>query len=109
MEGIQGFLVNEFGGLGIIVAAGVFILILFLVIRFFKMLFSAAFIGFLLSLFSYFVWDYMFVKIPILACAAFLLCVTGFSSRGFIGKLFALIGTILSAYIILTRMGIIHI
>ena len=109
MEGLQGLLVNEFGSLGLIIAAGIFILILFLVIRFFKMIFSCAFIGFLLSLFSYFVWDYMFVKIPILACAAFLLCVTGFSSRGFIGKLFALIGTILSAFIILTKMGILHI
>lgn len=103
---MEGLLTSQFGELGIIIAAGVLILVLFIVIRFFKMIFSSAFIGFLLSLFSYFVYDYIFVKVPLIACIAFLLCVTGFANRGFIGKLFALLGTIFSAYLILGHLGI---
>ena len=103
---MEGLLLSEYGGLGLIVAFGVLVLVLFIVIRFFKMIFSSAFIGFLLSLFSYFVYDYIFIKIPLIACVAFLLCVTGFASRGFIGKLFALMGTIFSAYLILGHLGI---
>ncbi len=105
MEGIKGILLSEFGGLGLIVAFGVLVLILFVVLRFFKMIFSFAFIGFLLSLFSYFVYDYVFAKIPLIACFAFLLCITGFANRGLIGKFFGLIGIILSAYIILSSLG----
>lgn len=104
---MEGILVSEFGGLGLIISVGIFVLILFLIIRFFKLLFSAAFIGFLLSLVSYFVYDYIFIKVPILACVAFLLCVTGFGNRGFIGKLFAMLGTIFSAYLILGHLGVI--
>ena len=103
---MEGLLLSEFGGLGLIIAFGVLVLVFFIVIRFFKMIFSSAFIGFLLSLFSYFVYDYIFIKVPIIACVAFLLCVTGFASRGFIGKLFALLGTIFSAYLILGHLGI---
>lgn len=103
---MEGLLTNQFGELGIIIAVGVLILVLFIVIRFFKMIFSSAFLGFLLSLFSYFVYDYIFVKVPLIACVAFLLCVTGFANRGFIGKLFALLGTIFSAYLILGHLGI---
>ncbi len=102
---MEGLLLSEYGGLGLIVGFGVLVLILFVVIRFFKMIFSFAFIGFLLSLFSYFVYDYVFVKVPLIACLAFLLCVTGFGNRGIIGKLFGLIGIILSAYIILRSLG----
>ena len=103
---MEGLLTSQFGELGIIIAVGVLILVLFIVIRFFKMIFSSAFLGFLLSLFSYFVYDYIFVKVPLIACVAFLLCVTGFANRGFIGKLFALLGTIFSAYLILGHLGI---
>lgn len=106
MESIEGLLFTEFGGLGLIVAFGVLVLILFVVLRFFKMIFSFAFIGFLLSLFSHFVYDYTFANIPLLACLAFLLCVTGFVNRGIIGKFFALFGIILSAYTILHSLGI---
>ena len=103
---MEGLLTSQFGELGIIIAVGVLVLVLFIVIRFFKMIFSSAFIGFLLSLFSYFVYDYIFVKVPLIACVAFLLCVTGFGNRGFIGKLFSLLGTIFSAYLILGHLGI---
>ena len=104
---MNGVLIESLGGLGAVIAIGVIILVLFIVLRFFKMIFSSAFIGFLLSLVSYFVYDYIFIKVPIIACVAFLLCVTGFSKRGFIGKLFALLGTIFSAYLILTSLGVI--
>ena len=107
MEGFTGMLTNTFGSLGIIIAVGIIGLVLFIVLRFFKMIFSAAFIGFLLSLFSYFVYDYVFIKVPIIACVAFIFCVTGFGNRGFIGKLFALLGTIFSAYLILGHLGVI--
>lgn len=103
---MEGLLTNQFGELGIIIAVGILIIVLFIVIRFFKMIFSSAFLGFLLSLFSYFVYDYIFVKVPLIACVAFLLCITGFANRGFIGKLFALLGTIFSAYLILGHLGI---
>lgn len=103
---MEGLLTSQFGELGIIIAVGILIIVLFIVIRFFKMIFSSAFLGFLLSLFSYFVYDYIFVKVPLIACVAFLLCVTGFANRGFIGKLFALLGTIFSAYLILGHLGI---
>nr|MBP3258894.1 hypothetical protein [Bacilli bacterium] len=103
---MEGLLMSQYGGLGLIIAFGVLVLVLFIVVRFFKMIFSSAFIGFLLSLFSYFVYDYIFIKVPLIACIAFLLCVTGFASRGFIGKLFALLGTIFSAYLILGHLGI---
>ena len=103
---MEGLLLSEYGGLGLIIAFGVLVLVFFVVVRFFKMIFSSAFIGFLLSLFSYFVYDYIFIKVPIIACVAFLLCVTGFASRGLIGKLFALLGTIFSAYLILGHLGI---
>ena len=88
---MEGLLLSEFGGLGLIIAFGVLVLVFFVVIRFFKMIF---------------VYDYIFIKVPIIACVAFLLCVTGFASRGFIGKLFALLGTIFSAYLILGHLGI---
>jgi len=102
---MKGVLLSQYGGLGLIIAFGVVVLILFVVLRFFKMIFSFAFIGFLLSLFSYFVYDYVFAKIPLIACLAFLLCVTGFANRGILGKFFGLIGIILSAYIILNSLG----
>ena len=109
MEKLEGLLFSEFGGLGLIIAFGVVVLILFVVLRFFKMIFSFAFIGFLLSLFSYFVYDYKFANIPLLACLAFLLCVTGFANRCILGKFFGLIGILLSATYILSSLGIINI
>ena len=106
---MNGVLTESFGGLGAIIAIGVIILILFIVLRFFKLLFSSAFIGFLLSLVSYFVYDYLlFGKLRLVACVALLLCLTGFAKRGLIGKLFALLGTILSGYLILLSLGVIH-
>ena len=103
---MEGFLVENMGGLGAVIAIGVIFLVLFIVLRFFKMIFSFAFIGFLLSLFSYFVYDYIFIKFPVIACLAFILCITGFGNRGIIGKLFGLIGILLSAYIILGSLGV---
>ncbi|MBR1376624.1 MAG: hypothetical protein IJ565_02305 [Bacilli bacterium] len=103
---MNGILVDEFGGLGAVISIGFIILVLFVVLRFFKMIFSPAFIGFLLSLVSYFVYDYfLFGLLRVVACIALLLCVTGFSDRGLIGRIFALIGTMLSLYLIITGLG----
>ena len=106
---MKGMLLNQFGEMGTIIFIGVVIIVLFIVLRFFKMILSGAFIGFLLSLFSYFVYEFIVFKIPLIAAFAFILCVTGFGDRGLIGKFFALVGTILSAYIILGSFGIIPI
>ena len=38
---MEGLLTNQFGELGIIIAVGILILVLFIVIRFFKMIFSS--------------------------------------------------------------------
>lgn|SRR5574344_1061959 len=97
----------NYGELGIILVAGVIILTAFIVLRFFRAIFSLSFAGFLLSLVSYFVYDYIFVKIPLVASLAFLLCITGFTKSSLLGKFFALLGTILSAYIIIHTLGII--
>lgn len=105
---MNGILVENFGGLGAVIAAGIIILALFIVLRFFRVIFSSGFLGFLLSLVSYFVYDYiLFGKLRLVACIAFLLSVCGFSSGSFIAKLFALLGTLLSAYLIIQGMGFI--
>lgn len=100
-------MLSNFGSLPTIIATGVVILILFVVLSFFKTIFSGAFLGFLISTYSYFVWDYYFGPVPLLACIGFVICITGFGSSGLIKKVFALIGIILSAYTILHSLGII--
>ena len=105
---MNGILVDNFGGLGAIIAIGVIILALFIVLRFFRVIFSSGFLGFLLALVSYFVYDYVFLgKLKLVACIAFILSVCGFSHGSFFAKLFALLGTLLSAYLILQGMGFI--
>lgn len=104
---MQNVVISNYGGLGLVIAIGVIFLILFIGLRFFRVLISSSFIGFLLSLFSYFVYDYVIVRIPLIALVAFLLCTTGFPKSGFLGKLFSLIGTLLSGYIIIHTLGFI--
>lgn len=100
-------LLSEYGGLGIVLGAGVIIFLLFIVLRFFRILFSLSFIGFLGSIFSYFVYDYIFIKVPLIASISLVLCLTGFSKSSIIGKIFSVIGSILSVYIIIHTFGLI--
>lgn len=99
-------LLSQYGGLGIVVGTGVIILLLFITLRFFRMIFSLSFIGFLGSLFSFFVYDYIFYKVPVIASLSFLCCVIGFNNRGIIGKIISLVGIGLSAYIVLHTLGL---
>ena len=98
-------IVTNLGNSGLLIPGAIIILILFIVLRFFRALFSASFIGFILSLVSYFVYDYTYMNFPLVACLAFLLCLTGFGSGGIIRKVLALIGLILSGYIIIHTLG----
>lgn len=95
------------GTSGLLIPGAVIILILFIVLRFFRAIFSASFIGFILSLVSYSVYDYIYMKIPIIASLAFILCLTGFTKSHIIGKVLALIGLVLSGYIIFHTLGFI--
>ena len=99
-------IIANFGHLGVIIIAGIIILILFLALSIFKKLFNNALVGFLLALFSYLVYDYNVYNIPIIASIALLISITGFES-GIIKKIIALLGTLLSLYIILTSLGVI--
>lgn len=99
-------IIANFGHLGVIIIAGIIILILFLALSIFKTLFNNALVGLLLALFSYLVYDYNVYNIPIIASIALLISITGFES-GIIKKIIALFGTLLSLYIILTSLGVI--
>lgn len=99
-------IIANFGHLGVIIIAGIIILILFLALSIFKTLFNNALVGLLLALFSYLVYDYNVYNIPIIASIALLISITGFES-GIIKKIIALLGTLLSLYIILTSLGVI--
>lgn len=103
---MKGVFVENFGNLGLVISAGIIILLLFIVLRFFKTLFSMSFIGFVLSLVSYSVYEYIFIKVPVLACIGFVLCITGFSKSSIVGKIFAIIGMVLSIYIIGNTLGL---
>ena len=97
----------EYGSLGTVVAFGIIALLLFIVIRFFKALFNSSFIGLVLSLISYFVYDYKFANVPVLAALGLVFSLIGFFKSGIIGRVFAVFGTLISGYIILTNYGII--
>jgi hypothetical protein len=100
-------IINNLGQSGLLIPGTIIILILFIVLRFFRALFSASFMGFILSLISYFVYEYIYMKFPLIACLAFILCLTGFSRGGIIRKVFAFIGLILSGYIVIHTLGVI--
>lgn len=102
-------LAEQFGDIYGILGIGICILILFIVLRFFKALFSMAFIGLLVSAYSYFVKDFLIGGlVPILAVIGFVLSITGYSnSSGIVRKVFATIGIILSVCSFLTVIGII--
>ena len=97
----------EFGSLGTVVAIGIIALLLFVVIKFFKALFSVSFVGLVCSLISYFIYDYKFATVPVIATIGLTLSVTGLFKTGIIRKVFSVFGTIISGYIILTNYGII--
>lgn len=100
-------IVTNLGNSGLLIPGAIIIIILFIVLRFFRALFSASFIGFILSLVSYFVYDYIYMSFPLVACLSFILCLTGFSKAGIIRKILALIGLVLSGYIIIHTLGLI--
>lgn len=106
-SGMRDTLMSNYGGLGIILGFGLIVLVLFIVLRFFKTVFSLSFIGFLGSLFSYFVYDYVVAKIAVIACISFVFCLVGFNKTNIIGKIFSVMGVALSAYIIIHTIGII--
>ena len=89
-----------------VIAAGVIFIILFVVLRFFKFLFSLSFIGFILSLVSYSVYEFKFYTVPVIAAISFVLSICGFSKSSVLGKVFALCGVLISGYILLTNYGI---
>lgn len=89
-----------------VIAAGVIFLMIFIVLRFFKFLFSLSFIGFILSLVSYSVYEFKFYTVPVIAVVSFVLSICGFSKSSVIGKVFALCGVLISGYIILRNYGI---
>ena len=93
-------------GLQNVIMIGIIILVLFIVLRFFKFLFSMSFIGCMLSLVSYFVYDYKFATVPIVATVALVLCVCGISKSTIFGKIFAAVGIFISGYILLRNYGI---
>ena len=93
-------------GLQNIIAIGVIILVLFIVLRFFRFIFSLSFVGFILSLVSYFVYEIKFATLPVVATIAFVLSICGFSNSSVLGKVFAVFGVLLSGYIILRNYGI---
>ena len=96
-----------FNELSSVISIGVIVLILFIVLRFFRFLFSLSFVGFMLSLVSYFVYDFKFYTVPVVAAISFALSLCGFNKSGIVGKLFALFGVLISGYILLTNYGII--
>lgn len=100
-------MIMNFGPLGSIVAIGILILLCFIIIKFFKAIFSMSFVGFVLALVSYFVYDYIFATVPVFATIGFVLCLCGLSKSTVFGKLFAVFGILISAYIILTNYGLI--
>ena len=102
-------LVDQFGGAWNVIGIGIIVIILFVVLGFFKTLFSMAFIGCLVSAYSYFIKDYLIGNlVPILAVIGFVLSVSGFSkSSGIIRRVFATIGIILSICSFLTVIGVI--
>ncbi len=100
-------IITNLGNTGLLIPAGIIILILFIVIRFFKFLLSSSFIGLILAIISYSIYDYIFMKIPLVAALAFVLCLTGFSKDGIFSKIFSLIGILLSGYVIIHTLGFI--
>lgn len=97
----------NYGSLGLVIGIGIVALLLFIVIKFFKALFSVSFIGLICSLVSYFVYDYKFATVPVLAALGLVFSLTGMFKSGIFGKVFAVFGTLISGYIILTNYGII--
>ena len=100
-------MIVNLGSIGSVIAIGIIFLILFIILRFFKAIFSLSFIGFILSLVSYFIYDFIFATVPVVAAVSLVCSLTGFSKNSLLGKIFALFGILISGYIILTNYGII--
>ncbi len=102
-------MIANFGGLGLSLSAGIIILFVFIVVAFFNTIFSLPFIGFIFSLISYFVYDYRFGSIPVIAALGFIFCLLGFTetNKEMLPKVFAIFGLLISGYILLLNFGII--
>lgn len=100
-------MIANFNPLGSVISVGVIILIFFIVLRFFRAILSLSFVGFILSLISYFVYDYIFATVPVVAAVGFVFSVCGFTKSSVIGKVFAVFGVLISGYIILKNYGLI--
>lgn len=99
-------MLSEYGLLGIVIGFGIIIILLFLVLRFFRTLFSLSFVGLLCSLCSYFVYEYYLDKFPLIACAGMVLSVVGIARKNILCKIFSVIGIIVSGYIICHSFGL---
>lgn len=99
-------LLSNMGGISQILAIGIVFIILFIVLRFFKTIFSFSFIGLMGSVCSYFIYDYIYKGFPIIGCLSFICCVIGFNKDSIITKMFSLIGILLSGYVILHTFGL---
>lgn len=103
---MTGLLNGAYGGLGIIIGVGIIILILFLVLRFFRTMFSLSFIGLLCSLFSYCVYEYTIAKFPVIAIAGMVFSIIGLSRKNLFCRIFSIVGIIISGYIICHSFGL---
>lgn len=99
-------LATNYGPLGLVISIGIIGLVCFILLRFIKGLFSLSFLGFIGSLISYFVYDFVFATVPVVAAISFVMCLCGFSNGGIIRKVFSVMGILISAYIILRNYGI---
>lgn len=102
---MKDIIVQNLGNSGLLIPGAIIVLILFIVLRFFRAIFSFSFIGFILSLVSYFVYEYTYMNFPLIACLSLVLCLTGFTKSTIIGKVLALTGLVLSGYIIIHTLG----
>lgn len=101
-------MIANFSSLGLIAAIGIIFLLCFIVVRFFRTIFSLSFIGLVLALISYFVYDYIFATVPVIAALGFVCSIVGITNSNILGKIFAVFGILISAYIILANYGIIQ-
>lgn len=99
-------LAETYGLLGLCIGFGIIVILLFLVLRFFRTLFSLSFIGLLCSLCSYCVYEYWIDKFPVIAIAGMVCSVIGISRHNIICKIFSVVGIIVSGYIICHGFGL---
>lgn len=95
-------------GLNQVIAIAIVFIILFVVLIFFKSIFSVGFVGLLCALSSYLgIFEYHFYEVPVIATTGFILSLCGFTHSNWLVKIFSIIGAIVSGYVLLHAFGII--